>query len=349
MDNIKELIDLAVDGHKGKVEKYSVSESQETLRNALIDLNGGSTKLNYRDIRDGKCNGLFALVEAILAVSVEDGLREDDFFMSAVDYYRVADGDQPVFDVDDNDTFYVTDVALGTQGLRRQRLAGVSGVTIPTQLKAVRIYEELARILSGQVDFNRLIDKVSEAYRRQIVDDIYTLWAGATTNTYDLSGNAVAINDASFSYSGTYDEAQLLALIAKVEATSGKTATVIGTKVGLRNLAPSVQGVQSANDLYTLGYYGMYYGSPVVALPNHWKVGSNHTEFVFPDNVITVMAAGDAKPIKVVMEGDPLVITHEPRENGDLTQTYMFGQKYGVGLILADGMGTSRGIYTISQ
>lgn len=63
--------------------------------------------------------------------------------------------------------------------------------------------------------------------------------------------------------------------------------------------------------------------------------------------MITVLAGADAKPIKVVMEGDPLVINHEPRENGDLTQTFMFAQKYGVGMILSDGMGAARGIYTM--
>lgn len=344
MEKVNELIKLAIDGHKGKVEQYSVADSQQTLREALIDLNGGSSKIDYRRIRDGKADGLFTLVETILGIAIEEGLRSDDFFMNYVDYYRVKDGDAPVFDIDDNDTFYVADAAIGTQGLRRQRAAGLSQVTIPTQLKAVRIYEELNRILAGLVDFNRLIDKVDEAYRRQMVNDIYTLWAGATTNTYDLSGNPVSFNNATFTATGTYDEATMLDLVAKVEATSGKQATILGTKVALRNLAPAVQGVESANDLYNLGYYGRFYSNPVVALPARWKAGG-HTEFVFPDDIITVVAAGDDKPIKVVMEGDPLVIRHEPRENGDLTETYMFGQKYGVGLILTDGMGAARGIY----
>lgn len=344
IENTNDIIKLALDGHKGKVEQYSVADSQKTLREALIDLNGGSSKLDYRRIRDGKADGLFALVETILGLAIEEGLREDDFFMNYVDYYRVNDGDAPAFEIDDNDTFYVADAAIGTQGIRRQRAAGTSTVTIPTQLKVVRIYEELNRILAGLVDFNRLIDKVDESYRRQLVNDIYTLWAGSATNTYDLDGNPVSFNNAVFTATGTYDEAKMLELVAKVEATSGKQATILGTKVALRNLAPSVQGVESASDLYNLGFYGKFYSNPVVALPARWQAGG-HNAFVFPDDIITVVAAGDDKPIKVVMEGDPLVIRHEPRENGDLTETYMFGQKYGVGLILADGMGAAKGIY----
>ena len=49
MDN---LVKLAVDAHNGCPEKYSVSQTQETLRKALIDANGGSSVLNYRNIRE---------------------------------------------------------------------------------------------------------------------------------------------------------------------------------------------------------------------------------------------------------------------------------------------------------
>ncbi len=57
---------------------------------------------------------------------------------------------------------------------------------------------------------------------------------------------------------------------------------------------------------------------------------------VLDDNVITVIA-GDDKPIKVVYEGDPLIIAGNPLDNADLTQEYLYGEKYGIGLVLAGG------------
>lgn len=75
MAEMNEIVKLAVDGYKGAVEKYSVKESQEALRQALIEANGGSTKLNYKAIRDGKCAGLFSLVEEILSRTVVEGLQ----------------------------------------------------------------------------------------------------------------------------------------------------------------------------------------------------------------------------------------------------------------------------------
>lgn len=47
MTDMKEIVKLAVDAYKGNVEKYSTKQSQDVLRQALIDANGGSTKLDY--------------------------------------------------------------------------------------------------------------------------------------------------------------------------------------------------------------------------------------------------------------------------------------------------------------
>ena len=75
MNEMQELIKVAVDGYHGCVEKYSVKQSQDVLREALVAANNGKTTLNYKDIRDGKCNGLFALVEEILSRTVVEGLQ----------------------------------------------------------------------------------------------------------------------------------------------------------------------------------------------------------------------------------------------------------------------------------
>ena len=152
MAEMKDIVKLAVDSYKGRVEKYTVGQSQEALRQALIEANGGSTKLNYKAIRDGKCNGLFTLIEEILSRTVIEGVQSDDFFNAFVDYRNVAEGDKNLFIVEDSTLFVVDDVADGNQGIRRQRLGGSTETSIPTSMKMVRIYEELNRVLSGRVD-----------------------------------------------------------------------------------------------------------------------------------------------------------------------------------------------------
>jgi len=327
MSEMNSIVKLAVDAYRGNVEKYSVSESMETLRQAMIEANGGSTKLDYKKIRDGKCGELFTLIEEILSRTVVEGLQGDEYFNALVDFRNVALGDKNIFEVEDSDLFVVSDAADGTQGIRRQRLGGVSETSIPTSFKTVKIYEELNRVLSGQVDFNKFIQKVSESFRQKLLNDIYTLWTSATANDF---GGATY-----FPAAGAYDEGALIELINHVEAAAGgKTATIIGTKKALRNLAPSIQGVDSQSDLYNMGYYGKFYGTPVVATPQRHKV--NSTEFVMDDNVITIIA-GDDKPIKCVYEGQSVVLLGDPTSNKDFTQDYLYGEKYGMGIVLAGG------------
>lgn len=310
MAEMNEIVRLAVDAYHGTQTKYSVGESMDTLHQALVAANNGSTILNYKDIRDGKCVGLFTLIEEILSRTVVEGLQASDYFNSLVEYRNVALGDKNLFYVEDSNLFTVADAADGTQGIRRQRLGGMSETSIPTSFKVVKIYEELNRVLSGQVDFNRFIQKVSESFQKKILDDIYSLWISATAD--DFGGTTY------FPAAGAYDEDTLLDLISHVEAAAnGRPATIIGTKKAIRNLAPAIQGNDSESDIYNLGYYGKFYGTPVVALPQRHK--DNSTDFVFSDNLLTVIA-GDDRPIKFIYEGQSTVLMGDPMMNKDFTQ-----------------------------
>lgn len=327
MAEMKDIIKVAVDAYHGNVEKYSVGQSMELLRQALVEANGGSTTLNYKNIRDGKCNGLFTLIEEVLSRTVVEGLQGDEYFNALVDFRNVAEGDKNVFTVEDSTLFVVSEAADGTQGIRRQRLGGSTDVSIPTSLKVVKIYEELNRVLSGRVDFNQFINKVAESFRQKLLNDVYTLWSTATAT--DFGGTTY------FPVAGTYDEDELLELIAHVEAAAGgKTATIIGTKKAVRNLDITPFGDKGKEDLYNLGYAGKFYGTPVVVAPQRHKVGT--TEFALDDDILTIIA-GDDKPIKCVYEGDPIVLMGDPMTNGDLTQEYLYGEKYGMGIVLAGG------------
>lgn len=327
MTDMTKIARVAVDAYKGCVKDYSIADSQSLITKALVEVNNGKTYLDYKDIRDGKCPELFSFLEVTLSATVVEGLQGDEYFNALCDFRNVAEGDQNVFSVEDSELFIVADTADGTQGVRRQRLGGVSETAIPTSLKTVRIYEELNRVLAGRVDFNHFINKVAESFRQKLLNDVYTLWTGATA---DQLGGVTYFPEA-----GTYDEDELLDLISHVEAAAGgKAATIVGTKKALRALKDAIGSDAAKNDLYNFGYVGKFYGTPVVATPQRHKVGS--TEFVMDDNILTIIA-GDDKPIKVVYEGSPIVLMGDPMTNADFTQEYLYGEKYGMGIVLAGG------------
>lgn len=88
-----------------------------------------------------------------------------------------------------------------------------------------------------------------------------------------------------------------------------------------------------------MGFYGYFFGTPCVKIPQRHKVGT--TDFVYDDNVLTIVA-GDQRPIKVVREGDPIVIMGDPMSNADLTQEYLYGERYGIGFAMASNSGIGR-------
>lgn len=332
MDKMNDIVKLAVDTYKGTVQTYSKEQANDALHEALIEANGGNTKLNYRNIRDGKCVGLFALVEEILKRTTSDGLQEDMFFTSMVDYRDTEEGDQNLFVVKDSTLFTVSDTADGTQGVRRQRIGGEKEVVIPTTMKTVRIYEELNRVLSGRVDFNDLIKLVADSFKQRLLQDIYNIWSGVTA---DQLGGTVYYPG--YGAAGSFSENTMLDLISHVEAAAGgKTPIILGTKKAVRRLQGSIMSDDAKNDLYHNGVYGSFYGTPVIVTPQRHAAGT--TNFVLDDNVLTVVA-GDVKPIKVVREGNPLVIMGDPLTNADLTQEYLYGEKYGTGIVLDGGNG----------
>lgn len=75
MFEMNDIVKLAVDAYHGKVEKYSVDQSMDVLRQALVEANGGSTKLDYKNMRAGNCAQVFALVETILSRTIWEGLQ----------------------------------------------------------------------------------------------------------------------------------------------------------------------------------------------------------------------------------------------------------------------------------
>lgn len=332
MADIKNLVKLALDARKGTpAGNYSVEDNMETLRQALVEANGGSTKLDYRAIRDGKCNGLFSIVEEILNRTVIEGLPDSCPLFNYVEWRNLKEGDTNVFEIRDDGKFVVADIAYGTQGLRRQRITGGEEITVKTQLKGIKIYEELRRILAGRVDFNELIDKVTEAFQKKIANDSYEAVVSAFNGLVAPYTNGAA---------GSFSEETLTKIIDHVEAATGKKAVILGSKQAVRKIT-GVKGADSNSakeDLFAMGYYGHFYTTPIVVMENGHKVGT--TDFILGNDLYII--AGDDKFIKAATEGETLMIQGDPMNNADLTQEYMVAMAYGIKVVICDQMGVYR-------
>ena len=329
------VVKLAVDAYHGKVDgNFSLNDSMETLRKALVDLNGGSTKLDYKRIRDGKCNGLFSVIEQILQKTVVEGFADDAFFNELVEMKVTALGDVNDFYIPGQTLFVVSDVSRGNQALRRQRIDDGEHVRIPTQLKGIKIYEELERVLSGRVDFNYFIDLVGKSMKQALYLDVYT-----ALNALAGSGSVY------FPVAGSYSEDALVTIIDHVEAATGKKAVILGTRQALRTIATAagantsaiaVMGDQGKADMYALGYYGKFNGTDCIKVNQAHVPGT--TTFALDNKKLYILALGD-KPIKVVNEGEPTIYLGNPMANADMSQDYLYLDSWGVGVAATEQMG----------
>lgn len=325
------LVKLAIDGYKGHVAgNYSVSDAQETLRAALVEANGGKTSFDIKDVRAGRCEKVFTIVEELVNAISEEGLRGDEFFMNMVEDRNMTLGDTPVFHIERDSLLAVADIAEGTQGVRRQRIEGGTDITVTTQLHAVKIYEELNRVLSGRIDFNKLVDSVSRSFVKNELDSAYAAFTGMFNKL-----------QAPYSESGSYDEEKLLTLVEHVEAATGQTAMIVGTKKALRKVTTAVVSDSAKEDLYNMGYYGKVAGIPMVAVKQRHETGSN--KFILDDKNLYIFAGG-SKPFKRVTEGDVVMLTGNPMTNADLTQEFLMAKRTGIAIV----MDRDYGIYKMS-
>jgi len=237
------LIKLAVDGYKGHLAgDYSIADSQETLRKALIEANNGKDYFDYKMYRDGKCVGMFAIVEELINKISEDGLKGDEFFTNFVEDRNLALGDSPRFHVVKDCYYAIAELAEGTQGVHRQRIESGEDITVDTQLYAIKIYEEMNRVLAGHVDFNSLVDMVGKSFTKHDLDSAYAAWTGMFAKI-----------SAPYIVTGTYDEDKLLDLVEHVEAATGETAVIVGTRKALRKVTTAVVSDEAKSDLYNMG------------------------------------------------------------------------------------------------
>lgn len=330
---MNDVVKLALDIRHGTVpSQYSASDAKEALRQALIEANGGSSTLTMKSIRSGANDGLFALIEQIIQISNEEGLQANDFFNRYVEYRNRALGDSDVFHIPDDSLFLVSEIAEGSQSIRRQKMEAGSDVTVRTRLRGIKIYEEVVRLMAGRVDLNTFIDTVQRSMTNENLNDIYAQFVKAMNSIEAPYSEGLTAT-------GSFNEDRLLNIIDHIEAATGKTAVIMGARSALRKINTAVVADQARTDMYNMGHFGSFNGTDMVCLKQRHKIGS--TNFILPENEVYIMASDD-KFIKHVTEGEVLMLTSGLYDNVDLTQEFFMTERTGNAVIMSSVAGIYR-------
>lgn len=314
---------LCIDAYRGVPTAFAEGNPTDVIVNKIKEANNGSTTIDYKAIRDGKCPELFAVIEELIDVALDVATLEDSPLKDMIETKNGEWGDKPEFLVPDNSLLTVDVVANGTQGIRRQRLIGGQKVPLTPVNKAVKIYEELILILSGRIDWVEFVNRVAKSFEREFYASVAKQFNNLSTARFTVTA------------SGSPSEAGLLNLIEKVEAATGKTAYVLGTRTALRNFPMSQIGETVKDDYYDVGFSQRFNGTPCIRLKNYLDAAGN---FVLSDTRVYVLA-GDDKIIKHYIEGEPIVIARDAADNADLTQEYTVIRREGIAVVVSATMG----------
>lgn len=322
MANKDAIIKLGIDIIQDRVNTEFASkdkyEQMEVLRKALIEANGGSNKLDYKSMRRNV--ELFEIVEEILVLNDIQGFEDNDFFEQFVDYRNIALGDENYFYIDDNSLFTVNTTAEGVGATIRQRINTGKHETVPTVLHTIEIYEELNRLLAGRIDLIQFVEKIRKSFQEKKMNDIY--------NTFHLGISGLP---AAFKKSGSYTEDDLIDLIAHVEASTGGEAIIVGTKKALSKVTTAVISESAKERFNQAGFYGIFNGTPMLAIKQAHKVGTY--DFAISNKDLWIVTSND-KPVKFVTEGDAIFEQGQATDNTDRTVDILAGERYGLGVVL---------------
>lgn len=314
---------LCIDAYRGVPTAFAEGNPTDVIVNKIKEANNGSTTIDYKAIRDGKCPELFAVIEELIDIALDVATLEDSPLKDMIETKNGEWGDKPEFLVPDNSLLTVDVVANGTQGIRRQRLIGGQKVPLTPVNKAVKIYEELILILSGRIDWVEFVNRVAKSFEREFYASVAKQFNNLSTARFTVTA------------SGSPSESGLLNLIEKVEAATGKTAYVLGTRTALRNFPMSQIGETVKDDYYDVGFSQRFNGTPCIRLKNYLDAAGN---FVLSDTRVYVLA-GDDKIIKHYIEGEPIVIARDAADNADLTQEYTVIRREGIAVVVSATMG----------
>ena len=312
---------ISLDLYNGSVEKYSMTEAETMIKNAIKEACGGDW--NYYAFEGNKYKVFQVMAEVLPAVTGTILTKEFEGF---VDIHNVALGDKPEFLVEDTSLFRVATISSGNVDIRRQKISGKS-VRIDTAQYGVKIYAELDMLMAGRINFASWVNRIALSFANQLGTSIYN----GIYNSFDTLG-------ATYKESTTYSESALKNIIANVELATGKEAVIYGTKPALGMVTSAKESDSMKDKLNEVGFYGTFNGTTMKRLPQAQK--ADRTKAV--DDKFLLIVPESEKIGKLLIEGDATILDSNPMDRNDLQKEYYFGSKFGVGVLQADIYGIFR-------
>ena len=331
----KALIDLSVMYATGTLPEQFQNAStspEKVIRagiNEILGLPEDATTIDKKALRRNAVE-LFEFLEEVLDKKIYEG--DLGILEQWVEIRNEKLGDQTKFLVPDNQLFRVASISDGNGNVRRQRLREGQEYMIPTEILAVKIYEEFPRYHSGRIDFYAMIDRVAKSVQRDITQRIHEVLLKTFRVTGVTTPYAATISGATADAKVTH----VLEMAKHIEAKTGLKPIVAGSALALHALNPKYMSDAQKGEANQLGYANIVTGLKAMEIPPLHKEGTD--TFVLGADELFLIPELDEKMFKVVFEGDSY-IEDRASNRADLQVEYLFLHKVGVGVIAPSTFG----------
>ncbi|MCR4361968.1 hypothetical protein JDW21_19670 [Bacillus subtilis] len=322
-----EIIKLATDLAHGRVQNFSVQESNETLRKAFAEL--GQFSIDERGTIDRKAfrrhkTEIFEILEVVINEYLQEGLKNQ--FDQFAEYRNLAWGDTNLFKTPAEQIFRVSLVSDGNGNIRRQRLRDGQEFSVGLDTYAIKIAEDFHRFLAGRVQWADLMKGIAESFKRDLTQRI----ADAVMASY---GEYSATYHNTFTTTGTeaFNENDLIEMAMHIKARTGSQPAVYGTKLALRRLKPEFTTEVLNNERNTKGYYGEIAGIKLMEIEQSHAYGTDN--FAISNDFLLLLPQNADKMVKVINEGDAIIQEQQAGVSADMMQEYFIANRFGIAII----------------
>lgn len=352
-DKYEGFINLAFDLLNGR-EMYdeddreiSPATANDKIRKVVFEVLGidkNSTKKERKRAMKRHGLELFEVIEEIIDVKISTGFHDTEIWNRFVDSRNLKDSDSQEFWTDDKTILATAKVSGDHHDLIIQRLGEGESYTVSTSTYAVKIGTDIDLFLTGRIDWNKLVDKISQAFVAQIQNEIYAEIMNVGTKIPVPSQFAKTME-----LNATNKDAFDTLIEDVATANDNVPVYIMGTKTALKKLnkLADVDWITDGmkDDVATMGRLGSYEGVTLVEIPQRFALNDTSKKLVDSTKLL-IMPQVDNKFVKFVDVGETEIVEagQNKGDKMDDIMTYEVQRTMGIGV----QCGRYFGVWTIS-
>ena len=277
-------------------------------------------------VRDRDFTANFDAVLAQIINPILPMVSNFDMVRFLADVRQIGYGDTARFVIRSNELYKVNEIA---EGVNRGVLQPIHNDEVTVNPRPIEIAAEIEwyHMAAGVMDFGDWGLRVARSFEHYIFLKV----VGALTSGITKLGAA---------YSATgFSNQNWTNLAQRVSAVNGNSEVfAIGSLAALGNAIPTQAGLQYGlgEKIAEQGFLDKYLGTRLIVLDQALKFNTVNTtaEFALPNDMIYFLPVYGDKPVKLVYEGDNILVERDAHQTPDKTYRVRIQERVGVAAIV---------------